>query len=53
MAKTKIIQYFVILLIIFSVLQFSRETESVKFKSYKDLELIDEEEIIVEKKNTM
>lgn len=52
MAKTKIIQYFVILLIIFSLLQFSRQTESVKFKSYKDLELIDEEEIIVEKKKS-
>lgn len=48
----KIIQYFVSLLIIFSVLQFSRQTDSVKLKSYEDLELIDEDEIIVEKKKS-
>ena len=52
MDKIKFIHYFVILLIIYTVLQFSREYETVELKSYEELELIDEDEIIVEKKKS-
>lgn len=51
MDKIKFIHYFVTLLIIYSVLQFSREPESVEFKFLEEVKVIDnEEEIIVEKK---
>lgn len=51
MEKIKFIHYFVTLLIIYSVLQFSREPESVELKFLEEVKVIDnEQEIIVEKK---
>ncbi len=51
MGKIKFIHYFVTLLIIYSVLQFFREPESVELKFLEELKVIEnEEEIIVEKK---